>query len=285
MSNPTAAPETARPKPGTLTGNRDRTIAIVVVAIACLPIVVATVRALLHHWTPIGDDGLLAIRAQDLFSRHIPLLGTASSASFAATKPLNNPGPLYFYLLGVPVAAFGSAVGTAIGAAAVNLAAVIAIGVMGWRRAGLLGTALAMLVASMLAWSMGSELLYDIWQPHGLLLPFLAFLFLIWSVAAADWPVFPVAIVAGSLLMQTHLTYGYLTPLLVVGGLTLGLLQSRGSSRHDADDAGRPVADATRRAGRWIVIGGSASSPSWRRVRRDCSSPTVNPETISSGVR
>ena len=234
----------------------DRIIAIVVIAVACLPIVVATVRALVHGWTPIGDDGLLAIRAQDLFSRHIPLLGTASSASFLATKPLNNPGPLYFYVLGLPVAAFGSAVGTAVGAAAVNVAAVSAIGMVAWRRAGLLGTALAMVVASTLAWSMGSELLYDIWQPHGLLLPFLGFLFLIWSVAAADWPALPLAIGAGSLLMQTHLTYGYLTPLLVMAGLTLGLLQSRRSRRAVARE-GEPLmtTPAASRAGRWIMVG------------------------------
>ena len=240
---------------------RNRLIAVIVIAIACLPIIVATVRALMHHWTPIGDDGLLAIRAEDLFSRHIPLLGTASSASFAATKPLNNPGPLYFYILGLPVAAFGSAVGTAVGAAAVNLAAIIAIGMIGWRRAGLLGTALAMLVASTLAWSMGSELLYDIWQPHGLLLPFLAFLFLIWSVAAADWRTFPVAIFAGSVLMQTHLTYGYLTPLLLLFGLALGLVQSRRDRRdrpaHSVgQDGGQShVGENVERAGRWIVIG------------------------------
>ncbi len=251
MSNLTAANESRRPDPT----RRARTFAIVVVVFACLPIVVATVRALLHHWMPIGDDGLLAIRAQDLFSRHIPLLGTASSASFAATKPLNNPGPLYFYLLGVPVAAFGSVVGTAVGAAAVNLAAMVAIGMIGWRRAGLLGTALAMLVASTLAWSMGSELLYDIWQPHGLLLPFLAFLFLIWSVAASDWPMLPVAIFAGSLLMQTHLTYGYLTPLLIVAGLTIGLLQSRRTRRQAGAKAEPPIAASATRAGRWIVIG------------------------------
>ena len=234
----------------------DRIIAIVLIAVACLPIVVATVRALVHGWTPIGDDGLLAIRAQDLFSRHIPLLGTASSASFLATKPLNNPGPLYFYVLGLPVAAFGSAVGTAVGAAVVNVAAVSAIGMVAWRRAGLLGTALAMVVASTLAWSMGSELLYDIWQPHGLLLPFLGFLFLIWSVAAADWPALPLAIGAGSLLMQTHLTYGYLTPLLVMAGLTLGLLQSRRSRRVEARD-GEPLMTipAAPRAGRWIIVG------------------------------
>ena len=238
------------------TAQSNRMIAIVVIAIACLPIVVATVRALLHHWIPIGDDGLLAIRAQDLFSRHIPLLGTASSASFAATKPLNNPGPLYFYVLGVPVAAFGVAVGTAVGAAAVNIAAVIGIGMMGWRRAGLLGTALAMVVASTLAWSMGSELLYDIWQPHGLLLPFLAFLFMMWSVAATDWPVFPFAIGAGSLLMQTHLTYGYLTPLLVAAGLGIGLLQSHRSRSAERADARQPApAAGPARAGRWIVVG------------------------------
>ena len=258
MNDPPAVPESAqrgqarRERPD----GSDRMIAIAAIAIACLPIVVATVRALMHHWTPIGDDGLLAIRAQDLFSRHVPLLGTASSASFLATKPLNNPGPLYFYVLGLPVAAFGVAVGTAVGAAAVNIAAVVAIGMMGWRRAGLLGTALAMVAASTLAWSMGSELLYDIWQPHGLLLPFLAFLFLIWSVAAADWPVFPLAIGAGSLLMQTHLTYGYLTPLLVVAGLSLGLLQSRRSRHDETDNEERLVIErVTGRAGRWIVVG------------------------------
>ena len=252
-----AAKASQRRRPRRTRADRsDRIIAIVVIAVACLPIVVATVRALLHHWTPIGDDGLLAIRAQDLFSRHVPLLGTASSASFAATKPLNNPGPLYFYVLGLPVAAFGSAVGTAVGAAAVNVAAIIAIGMVAWRRAGLLGTALAMVVASTLAWSMGSELLYDIWQPHGLLLPFLGFLFLIWSVATADWPVFPLAIGAGSLLMQTHLTYGYLTPLLIIAGLSLGLLQSRRSRRNESGDGEQPMTVlAAPPAGRWIVVG------------------------------
>ncbi len=233
----------------------DRLIAIVVTVIACLPIVVATVRALMHHWTPIGDDGLLAIRAEDLFSRHIPLLGTASSASFAATKPLNNPGPLYFYVLGLPVAAFGTAVGTAVGAAAVNLTAIVAIGMTGWRRAGLMGTALAVLVASTLAWSMGSELLYDIWQPHGLLLPFLAFLFLMWSVAAADWRAFPLAVLAGSLLMQTHLTYGYLTPLLLVVALGVGQLQSRRGRLVAGDDRQPPITATVERAGRWIALG------------------------------
>ena len=204
-----------------------RRVAIALVLIACVPIVVATVRALLHHWTPVGDDGLLALRAQDVFSRHTPLLGTASSASFVATKPLSNAGPLYFDLLSVPVWALGSAVGTAIGVATVNIGAVVTIGWSAWRRAGVLGTALGMLVAATLAWSMGSELLFDVWQPHSLLLPFLAFLFLVWSLAAADFVVAPVAVFAGSLLMQTHLTYGFLTPSLLVVGLVLGWVRVR----------------------------------------------------------
>lgn len=245
-----------------------RRVALALVVIACLPIVVATVRALLHHWTPVGDDGLLALRAQDVFSRHTPLLGTASSASFAATKPLSNAGPLYFDLLSVPVWALGSAVGTAIGVAIVNIGAVATIGWAAWRRAGVLGTALGMLVAATLAWSMGSELLFDVWQPHSLLLPFLAFLFFVWSLAAADFVVAPVAVFVGSLLMQTHLTYGFLTPALLVVGLVVGWVRSRRTRAGGDDEEGRATF--------WIVSAIGVGLLAWTQ-------PVIEQLTTSDG--
>ncbi len=216
-------------------------VAVAMVVLACLPIVVATIRAITHHWVPLGDDGLLALRVQDVFSRHVPLLGSASSASFAAPKPLNNAGALYPDLLSVPVWILGSAVGTAIGVALVNIGSVAVIGTVAWRRAGLVGVALATLVTGILAWSMGSELLYDIWQPHALLIPFLAFLFTIWAVVAADFAILPVAVFVGSLLMQTHLTYGYLTPALLVTALVGGWWHGRSATE-------RP------RFGFWIMV-------------------------------
>ncbi|MEP6623138.1 MAG: hypothetical protein ABJC79_01735 [Acidimicrobiia bacterium] len=220
---------------------RAKWIAVAMVVVACLPILVATVRAIAHHWVPLGDDGLLALRVQDVFSRHIPLLGSASSASFAAPKPLNNAGALYPDLLSIPVWVLGSAVGTAIGVAVVNIAAVSVIGTIAWRRAGLVGVALATLVTGVLAWSMGSELLYDIWQPHALLIPFLAFLFTIWAVVAADFAILPLAVFVGSLLMQTHLTYGYLTPALLVTALAGGWWHGRST-------------DPRPRSGFWILV-------------------------------
>ncbi len=37
-----------------------------------------------------------------------------------------------------------------------------------------------------LAWSMGSELLFDAWQPHAMILPCWAFLVTVWALAAGD---------------------------------------------------------------------------------------------------
>lgn len=243
-----------------------RRAAIVLVVIACVPVVVACVRAILHHWTPISDDGLIALRAQDVFSRHFPLLGTGSSASASAPRPFNNPGPLYFDLLASPVRLFGSAAGTAIGVALVNVCAIAVAGLAGWRRAGVWGTTLAALIAATLAWSMGSELLFDPWQPHGLLLAFLAFLFVVWCVAVGDVAMLPVAVFVGSLLAQTHLTYGFLAPGLLAVALVVGIghrrhrvRSRRVRSRRDRSGRDRSVpwdtssAPTAGRAAPWIV--------------------------------
>ena len=41
--------------------------------VANAPIVVATVRALLRGWQPLGDNGILLVRAMDVGTRHNPL--------------------------------------------------------------------------------------------------------------------------------------------------------------------------------------------------------------------
>ena len=58
---------------------------------------------------------------------------------------------------------------------------------------------------------MGSELLYDPWQPHTLVLPFLLLLMLVWSLGCGD--LVRVAVggrVSRSLVVQTHLSYALL---------------------------------------------------------------------------
>jgi hypothetical protein len=197
-------------------------VAIGVVALAVLPVVVATVRAVARGWVPLSDDAYFSIRATDVFSRQIPLVGMATSASLNAKQHLNHPGPILFDLLAVPVRGFGSTAGVAIGIGITNTLAIAGACWVAYRRGGVLLVIPAALVACGLTWTMGSELLFDPWQPHALLLPFLCFLFLAWGLAEGDLLLLPIGVGVGTFLVQTHVSYSYLVPALGLVGV-LGL--------------------------------------------------------------
>jgi hypothetical protein len=208
------------------------------VALALVPIVVATVRAIHREWIPVGDDAFFVIRARDVFNQHRPLLGTWTSASTTVGIDLNNPGPLLFDVLAPFVVLGGANTGVAVGAAVLNSLAVGAIAYVAYRRGGPLLGALAMVVAATLCWSMGSELLYDPWQPHTLVLPFLLLLMLVWSLGCRDAYALPWAILVASLLAQTHLSYALLVPALVLFGIAALAYASWRVRRRAVDDDG-----------------------------------------------
>lgn len=188
------------------------------VALVLLPIVVATGRAVLREWLPIGDNAIFAIRARDVLTRHHPLLGTWTSASRTIGVDVNNPGSLYFVLLAAPTRLLGDA-GVAVGAAIGNALAAVGVVAVAWRRGGAPVAAAAAAMTAALLWSMGSELLFDPWQPHSLLLPFLLYLVAMWSVARGDLALLPVAAGVASLLVQTHLSYAVPVGALAVAGV------------------------------------------------------------------
>ena len=189
---------------------------VAAVVAAVLPAVVAAFRAIDRGWVPVGDNALQAIRAHDVLSAKPPLIGTWSSASAAAGTDVNHPGPLLDDLLAIPVRVVGSGAGIAVGIAVINALAIVGISLFAYRRGGpVIGTAAAA-GASMLAWSLGSELLLDPWNPYGVVLPFLCFLVLIWSVTCGDLVALPIAAGVGSLVLQTHLSYVVLVPALGV---------------------------------------------------------------------
>src|SRR4029079_9683253 len=184
------------------------------------PIVVAVCRALVHGWFPIGDAALLAIRAYDVATPHHPLLGSWTSASFALGIDVNNPGPLYPDLLAPFMWTFGRVFGigvaTAIGVGAMNVAAARGTALVGARTGGWRAERWMLLLVAALTWSMGSELLIDIWQPHALLLPFCAWVALTIAVACGDTMMLPVLVGVASLIVQTHVAYVYAVGVLVV---------------------------------------------------------------------
>ena len=187
-------------------------------------ILVAGIRAALDGWYPIGDNALLALRSRDVLTSHHPWLGTWTSASLSVGTPINNPGPLQFDLL-APFAKVDPAAGMAIGVAVLNALAVVLAAVFARRIGGSRFTALTMVAAGGVAWSMGSELLFDPWQPHSLLLPFLALLVLTVAVGAGDLTALPWAVGVGSLIVQTHLSYAVLVPGILFAGLAWAVVR------------------------------------------------------------
>lgn len=220
-------------------------LAVACVVLAVLPVIVAVIRAIQRDWIPLGEDALYALRARDVFTRNIPLLGTAASGSVVGGNGTNQPGPLYFDLLAVPVKLFGDGPGVAVGVGLVNIAAIVGVATFAFRRGGPPFTAAAMVVTSILTWTMGSEMLFDPWNPHAALLPFLLLLVCVWSMSCGDVVALPVAVVAASLVLQLHLSYVLMVPALMVWGLVmLGL----GLRRRPRDRSDRPVKrDAVKR--------------------------------------
>lgn len=221
-------------------------------------ILFSALRGLARGYQPLGDNALIELRARDVFSADRPLLGSWSSASLSAGRDVNHLGPLLFDVLAVPVRLFGGPAGLALGAAAINIAALWVAVVAARRIGGDVVAAAVALSASLLAWSVGSEVLYDVWQPNILVLPFFAFLVLVWAISAGvGWAV-PAAVAAGSLCLQVHLSYLFLVPaLLLFGVLALGWCER---------------AELVRRQGRWLIAGTVVllvlwMQPLWEQLR------------------
>jgi len=229
---------------------RPKALLVVSVAAAVAPILIAAVRAVGRGWYPAGDDGFAAVRARDVLSAHPPLLGTWSSASLWSHHSINHPGPAQFDVLALPVRLLGPAAGVAVGTALTNALCVAVIAWLAYRRGGVrLGVAAALLIAT-LSWAMGSELLYDPWSQFAPLFPFTVFVFAVWGIADGDVVAMPVAVLAGSFALQTHLSYVLLVPGLAIWAVIGHWLALRRLGR-DAPSR-RPATRA--RSLRWLLL-------------------------------
>jgi hypothetical protein len=228
------------------------------VLVALVPVAVATTRAIQNGWIPTEDNALWAIRSRDLFSlTHLPLIGSWSSVSLSVNTLVNHPGPLHFDLLAAPARLFESGAGVAFGVALVNALCIVGIAWFAYRHGGAVVGTVAMAATTALCWAMGSELLFEPWGPHAMLLPFLFFLVLVWSMTCGDPLAVPFAVGTGSLVLQTHLSYILLVPLLGAWGI-FGLVLALRRERRQAPDAGpdrrRSVFRSTAAGGAVLVV-------------------------------
>ncbi len=175
-----------------------------------VPFVTAAGRAIATGWFPIGDSALLYLRAADVGTDHHPLLGSWSSASRSLGRDINNPGPLYADLIAPFAHVFPPGVGNAIGVALVNVLCIVLAAVAARRIGGPVFETWTLIVSAALAWTMGSELLFDIFQAHALLFPFLCALVLLVGATTGHRFTWPWLVLIWSIVLQTHISYAYI---------------------------------------------------------------------------
>jgi hypothetical protein len=236
-----------------------RRVAWLSLLMALLPLVVAAVRAAHEGWVPVGDAALLAVRTRDVLDGgaggDVPSLGMWASTSWSLGFDINHPGPLLYWLLAVPAALVAGPVGIVVGTALVNCASVLGIFAAAWRRGGPVTALAAMAVTAGLCWSLGSAVLVEPWHASTVLLPFLLFLVLAWSLACGDLACLPAVVVVGSLVLQTNLAYAVLVPGVVVAGVAGYVVRT-----WRAGDGG---VGRSRRSGAWLGLAALALVVCW----------------------
>ena len=199
-------------------------------------------RAIVTGWVPVGDSALIAVRSRDVLGGgqggDLPLLGMWASASWSVGFDINHPGPLLYDALAVPATLVGDGAGVVIGTALVGMASVAGIFLAARRVAGPVVATAAMAVTGLLCWSMGSEVLIEPWHAGTVLLPFLCCAVLAWATLAGDSLCLPWAVLAGSLVLATNLSYTVLVPALLLaaaGSVAVSAWRRRaGGWRRDA---------------------------------------------------
>jgi hypothetical protein len=214
---PEAAPGRRRPRWRRPRWRPPVEVAVLSLALA-VPLVVALVVLRTPTWHPLADAALIEMRVRDVGTRHSPLVGPYGRiAGLGETG--SHPGPLMFYALW-PLYRLAGADGWALELACLVIAfaaAVVAIWI-GHRRGGWRLALAVTAVLVLLARAYGFERLAEAWNPHLPLLWWVVFLLAVWSVACGDLPLLPVAVLAGTFCVQSHVGYAGL-----VGGLLVAV--------------------------------------------------------------
>lgn len=235
-----------------------------------LPVLAAAVRALVDGWIPMGENAIMPLRARDVLTADHPFLGTFSSASLTSDTIVNHPGPLLFDLLAIPVRLFGSAAGTVLGIAVINLVS-LGVALRAAFAAGGRGLFVAAAIgAAALEWTLGSSLLIDPWNPHVLVLAWYATMLAAIGLACGWRPGLAWVVALGSFAIQTHVSYALQVPLLLAAAIGLGAL----GRRSVAGTEGRPVAPVAEHLRSWRRHGALAlgvgfllwAQPLWQQV-------------------
>jgi hypothetical protein len=197
---------------------------------ALLPAVVMAIRAAAEGWVPLFDAAYFTVRSRDVATAHNPLVGAWSMGSREVGTWINNLGPLQLDLL-APFTKLDPYWGTAVGVAAVNVAAIVGVWLVSRRIVGAVGVVAAMAATVLLQLNEGSLMLIEARQQLALVLPTWCML---WLAAATwmgrRWALAGLAL-AASFVLQTHFTYAYQTVAIVIAAAVAFVVHHRRDRR------------------------------------------------------
>ena len=202
-------------------------LALVAVAV---PFVVGAVVAAGLDWHPVSDRAVIVARIADVFGGDTPLLGAYSRFEF------NHPGPLGTYVL-APAWWLRPQASTVLAASAlVNGVAAVAAVALVRRRAGTLAALGVAALVLLLVRSLGPVLVRDPWNPWLPVLPFLLFVVAVWAMATGSRWSLPLAVGAGSFVVQAHLGYAPLVAVLGAWGMVALAAEAVAEHRRAGDE-------------------------------------------------
>jgi hypothetical protein len=186
------------------------------IGLALVPFVVSAIALLLRvggDYHPSADQALIELQIRDI-GHHAVLLGPYSRFGWF------HPGPILYYLLWLPYRLAGSnSLSLCFAALTVNAATVAGIALVARRRGGLPLVLLTLFLVGLLTSSLGAQFFRDVWNPSITVLPFVLLLLLAWSMSCGEAWALPVTAGVGTFLVQTHVSYGFVTAAAIAAGL------------------------------------------------------------------
>lgn len=183
--------------------------------------ILATVLVLnARGWWPTNDDAFTAMAMRDTWTGHPRVMGPwASTVGFIGVYP-HHPGPALYYVTSVGALPLGfSALGILVGVGLVNAITAAATVHIGHRLGGLPGAAAGAFSILVTALYIGSGLFFRPFNPFPPLLMILLMLYVATEFVGGRRDRWPVFALAGTIALQSHLSYAYL-----VVGLSIVLL-------------------------------------------------------------
>jgi hypothetical protein len=221
---------------------------------AALPVIAASLRALHEGYQPVADRGIIATRAFDVFSSHMPLVGQYSFAGAVTGKLTYSLGPMLYWLL-APAAHVGAPGSFVLTMALVNVACVLGAVALARRRGGVWLMVAAAVGIGLMCRSIEANNFYDIWNPSAGLFPLLALIFVGWSLACGEYRLLPVGALLASFELQCE--DSFIPPALGVSAVALAGLAVFWLRARRAPAARRP------RVWPWALAAGVVLAACW----------------------